>query len=134
MHFYYNDMIFKYPTVQYIPLQIIDLKEIKYDLDLSTRFYIYLYEENDELNERLKRYEIKSPYNIKEGEFAIFLINGMVELVKYRAYEVLMVGKREKGMISLFKLKDKYFYKDKIFITLYDGQTAEKIDRDYLKK
>ncbi len=130
----YNKEIFKYPSVQYIPLQIKELKEGKASKKLSTRFYIYLAEDNEILNNRLKKFEIDTPYKINEGEVAILLINGRVNLVKYRGYEVLMVGERKNTLTSIFKLTTKYFYKNKIIFSLYDYVTAEKLDREFIKQ
>lgn len=134
MTFGYNDEIFKYPAVQYIPLQIINLKQGNCSQKLSTRFYIYLANDNIELNDRIKRFGIESPYIIEEGKLAVFVINGVVELVKYRGYEVIMVGRKEKMICSLFKLSTEYFYKNRIFFSFYDGITAEKIDREFINE
>ncbi|MGM0409695.1 MAG: hypothetical protein ACQEQF_02940 [Bacillota bacterium] len=133
MNIKYNRDIFKYPAVQYIPLQIIDLTEGKSSPDLSTRFYIFKKEENSKLNFRLKNLSIKKEYVIKNNELAILIINARVYYIKYRGYEVIMVGERKKARSIVFKITKKYFYKDRLFFSLYDYQDAEKIDGKYLK-
>lgn len=129
----YNRDIFKYPTVQYIPLQLIDLREGESSSKLSSHFYIFKKEENSNLNFRLKNLSIKNEYVIKNDELAILVINAEVYFIKYRGYEVIMVGERKNAKSFVFKITKKYFYKDRLFFSLYDYQSAEKIDREYLR-
>lgn len=129
MPFGYSREIFKYPAVQYIPLDRYNEKVRDTNSDLgNTRAYVYNYMENDELNKKLNYLRFNEDYNINKGELAVIIMNGKVNLVQYRGYEVIMVGKKVPGTYHLFTVTTEYFYKDKVIFVLYDGETSERID------
>jgi len=129
MPFGYSRDIFKYPAVQYIPLD--RYNEIIKNTDRNrgtTRAYVYNYMENNDLKKKLSYLQYNDNYNIQKGELAVLILNGKVNLVQYRGYEVIMVGKKLPGTHQLFTVTTKYFYKDKVIFILYDGETSERID------
>lgn len=129
MPFGYSRKIFKYPAVQYIPLDRYNEKVRNTDRTFgTTRAYVYNYKENDDLKKRLNYLQLDENYNIKKGELAVLILNGKVNLVQYRGYEVIMVGKEAPGTYHLFTVTTKYFYKDKVIFILYNGDTSERID------
>ena len=129
MPFGYSRKIFKYPAVQYIPLERYD--EIHGNLDRSSdlaRIYIYNYQEEEELRRRLGHLGYNENYTIKRGQLGVLVRNARVDLVQYRGFEVIMVGQQNPGTYQLFKVTTAYFYKDKIIFTLYDGDSSRRLD------
>ncbi len=129
MPFGYSREIFKYPAVQYIPLDRYNEKVRNTDrITGNTRAYVYNYMENEDLNKRLRFLQFDSSYNINQGELAVLILNGKVNLVQYRGYEVIMVEKKIPGTYHLFTVTTSYFYKDKVIFILYNGETSERVD------
>lgn len=129
MPFGYSRKIFKFPAVQYIPLDRYNEKiEQTNRISGNTRLYIYNYMEKDEFQDRLSFFNLNQKYIINKGELAVFINNAKVNLVQYRGYEITMVGREEPGTYQLFTVTTQYFYKDKIIFTLYDGKSSERLD------
>lgn len=129
MPFGYSRKIFKYPAVQYIPLDRYNEKIEETERSLgSTRAYVFNYMENERLNRKLNFLQYKEKYTIDKGELAVLVKNGKVNLVQYRGYEVIMVGKELPGTYNLFTVTTKYFYKDQVIFILYNGETSERLD------
>ncbi len=129
MPFGYSREIFKYPAVQYIPLNRNNEKISSTNRTTGkTRAYVYNYMENEDLKKKLRYLQFEGDYNINKGELAVLILNGRVNLVQYRGYEVIMVGKEIPGTYHLFTVTTEYFYKDKVIFILYNGETSERID------
>ncbi len=129
MPFGYSREIFKYPAVQYIPLRRNNEKVRNIDrITGKTRAYVYNYMENEDLNKKLRYLQFDGNYNIKKGELAVLVLNGKVNLVQYRGYEVIMVGKEIPGTYHLLTVTADYFYKDKVIFILYNEVTSERVD------
>lgn len=129
MPFGYSREIFKYPAVQYIPLDRYNEKiRSSSRVTGKTRAYVYNYLENEALNKKLSYLQYDVNYNISKGELAVLVLNGKVNLVQYRGYEVIMVGKEIPGTYHLFTVTTNYFYKDKVIFILYNGETSERVD------
>ncbi len=129
MPFGYSRDIFKYPAVQYIPLNRYNEKIRSTNRTTGkTRAYVYNYMENEDLKKKLRYLQFNGDYNINKGELAVLILNGKVNLVQYRGYEVIMVGKEIPGTYHLFTVTTEYFYKDKVIFLLYNGETSERID------
>lgn len=127
MPFGYSKEIFKYPPVQYIPLTLYNIRSGKYPLPKDRpRFYIF--ENQDKLNRKLSALSIIDNYEIKENNLSILIVNGIINLIQYRGYEIIMVGEKNPGNYQLFQITKEYFYKDKLIFLLYDGDTADRID------
>ncbi|MCF8002381.1 MAG: hypothetical protein K9K76_11070 [Halanaerobiales bacterium] len=132
MPFGYPDKIFKYPAVQYIPLQLYKIINGNYPYPgKKPRFNIYTPENNNELNLQLNKInsDIRN-YNIAQQQLAILVLNGIIDIIKYRAYEVFMVGSIDPGNYYLFKITNEYFYKDGLIFTFYNGEDGKKIDQE----
>jgi hypothetical protein len=129
MPFGYSRKIFKYPAVQYIPLERYDEVSGNYtkSSDLA-RINIYTYQEQEELERRLGYLGYNDNYNIKQGQLGILIRNARVNLIQYRGFEVIMVGNPAPGTYQVFKINTAYFYKDKLIFTLYDGETGTRLD------
>ena len=128
------DKIFKYPLVQYIPLDLNNSQQGHYPFTkFKTDINIYTYNERKILHKKINQLNLVENYIIDKNQLAILIINGKIEFIKYRGYEVFMVGKPVAGKFHLFKITDKYFYKDMLVFSFYDGRTGEKIDREFLK-
>ena len=129
MPFGYSKKIFKYPTVQYIPLDRYTEKIGRYPTGLtSTRFYVYQAGEEESLQKKLNFLREQGNYHIKDDQLAILVLNGKVNLIMYRAYEVTMVGSPNPGHFQVFTITTEYFYKDRLIFIFYDGQSNQKID------
>ncbi len=129
MPFGYSRKIFKYPSVQYIPLDPYDERNGNYER-LSNKVKIYLFSLSGEnkLRKKLNQLGIEENYSVENGEIGVLLINGKVNLIQYRAYEVIMVGTTQSHYYHLFKVTTKYFYKDNLVFTFYNGATSERLD------
>jgi|SRR5690554_1857987 len=128
MPFGYSREIFKYPAVQYIPLDLYN--ESFFPLNIASnniKLYLYTETENEELRRRLRSLEIDENHNIATENIGILLLNGKIELIKYRSREVTMVGRPKPGKYHLFSITSKYFYKDRLIFTLYDGVSNERL-------
>ncbi|MDI3548684.1 MAG: hypothetical protein PWR10_2336 [Halanaerobiales bacterium] len=138
MPFGYSKDIFKYPPVQYIPLDPFNDIRGKYPGQLeNTRIFVFDHLEEESLHSKLRALQININYNIMEGELVLLVLNGKVNLIQYRGYEVIMVGKRKPGFYQIFKITDQYFYKDRLIFILYNGEDSQKLDwvrYDKLKK
>ena len=125
------DKIFKYPPVQYIPLMKKD--EITGDypyFNTSSRFSIFTPDQEKSLEEKIRSLSYENiNYNINENQLALLIFNGDIEYIKYRAYEVFMVGIRNPGKFQVFKIPAEYFYKDRLIFSFYDVNTGERIYR-----
>ena len=129
MPFGYSKKIFKYPTVQYIPLDRYKEKIGLYPTGLTNpRVYIYQAGEEKELQKKLNFLREKGNYPIKDGQLAILVLNGKINLIMYRAYEVTMVGSPNPGHFQVFNITTEYFYKDRLIFTFYDGKTDQRLD------
>ncbi|MFP4660611.1 MAG: hypothetical protein ACLFPF_00305 [Halanaerobiales bacterium] len=129
MPFGYSREIFKYPAVQYIPLD--RYNEKTWDTKRTsgtTRANVYTYLEEERLKKKLAFLQYNENYSISKGELAVIIKNGTADLVKYRGYEVIMVGEVESGTYQLFTVTTKYFYKDQVLFILYNGETSERLD------
>ena len=103
MPFGYSRKIFKYPAVQYIPLERYD--EIHGNLDRSSnlaRIYIYNYQEEEELRRRLGHLGYNGNYTINRGQLGVLVRNARVNMVQYRGFEVIMVGQTKSRYIPEF--------------------------------
>lgn len=132
MPFGYSKKIFKFPAVQYIPLKKYDSirGDSPYQNDLN--FRIFDSSQEDKLNKKLPLFGIKENYSIAENELAVLVINGYVDIVKYRGYEVFIVGYQKPGAAHLFKIVTDYYYKDRILYSFYDGESEERIDQIFI--
>lgn len=129
MPFGYSREIFKYPTVQYIPLDPYN-ERFGSSNKLSNKINIFLFSPSEEakLREKLKQPGIEENYSIDNGEVGVLVLNGKVNLIQYRGYEVIMVGSLKPHYFHLFTIADKYFYKDGLIFTFYNGATSERLD------
>ena len=123
--------IFRYPRVQYIPLRI------KKPLQLKTGFQtnlknitLYKSSETDKLLSNIQRFDSRLNYSIKKSELAILITNSSLNLIKYRKFEVFLVGKEKQGIIFLCKITQKYFYENRLLFNLYNQKTAQVMARN----
>ena len=126
------DNILDYPLVQYIPLRLYN--QLKGEHNFSSSYlYITIYnsKEEDKLNRKISNYELpQDNYKIEKDYLAVLIFNGNVNLIKYRGYEVFMIGSPKKQHIHLFKVTTRYFYKNRLIFTLYDNQTGNRLKRE----
>ncbi|ACL70887.1 hypothetical protein [Halothermothrix orenii] len=131
MPFGYPKEIFKYPPIQYIPLNLNRLEQGNSPFNSeSINFELYTYREKQQLLNKLRLLNIDKDYDFNQEEIAILVFNTRVDLIKYRGYEVIMVGEIIKNYFQLFTITTRYFYKDRILFNLYNGDTAEVLDRE----
>ncbi len=131
----YNDEIFKYPAVQYIPLSKYNEKSGTISgLFNKTQFTIYDYNEENELNNKITRLGLTKNYNMKNNQLAVLVLNGEVDIIRYRGYEVTMVGYKRPGHFQLFKVTTEYFYKDWLSFIFYNNENAQRLDREIYDK
>jgi len=129
MPFGYSKEIFKYPPVQYIPLKRFQEKTGSYSGSLeNTYIYLYNHLEREKLNKKIKFLNIEENFSISKGQIAVLILNGRINLIQYRGYEVIMVGKRKPASFHIFKIVDDYFYKDKLVFIFYDGENNNRLD------
>ena len=126
MAFGYSDDIFRYPLVQYIPLRLNNPLEFEHSAkNRQTRFFIYKYNEQSLLQKKIQEYNINENYVIPEKNLAFLVINGIIDIIKYRSHEVIMVGKIFPGKLHLFNITSQYFYKNRLVFNFYQGKTAK---------
>lgn len=133
----YSDKIFKYPAVQYIPLKLKDIVKGNYDYFNKISFKLYTTSQRTLLNNRLKNNQKEINYKINENQLAIFVINGIIDIIMYRSQEVFIICNIKNDSFFLCKITTDYFYKKNLLFTLYNGEDGQKLDREnyiYLKK
>ena len=119
----YPDNIFRYPLVQYIPLR--QQKDHIFDHNFTTdKIHLFIYQDQTQLEQRLNSFNKNLKFEIDSNEMAVLTINKIVEMVKYRGYEVLLVGKNKHGKIHLFKITKDYFYKNRLIFNLYNRENG----------
>ncbi len=129
MPFGYSDKIFPYPAVQYIPLS--QYSNQSFPVNFNTKnITIDLYHANqtEKLNEKIARYTGRNiNFKINDDQLALLIYQAKVHMVMYRGHEVVMVAKKNPDHLQIFKIKKEYFYKEKLYFNLYDGQTSERL-------
>lgn len=129
MPFGYSRKIFKYPSVQYIPLKRSNEKIINSErVNNKVKFYLYNYPEKKRLLKKLNFLQFHDDYSIYEDQLVILTANNLINLIQYRGYEIIMVCNPEPGKHQLFSITKSYFYKDRLIFILYDGLSGEKLD------
>lgn len=129
MPFGYSRDIFKYPPVQYIPLDPYNERFGSFGkLNSKINIYVFSISEEDKLVTKLNQMGIKEEYNINNDEIGVLVLSGKVNLIQYRGYEVIMVGTLKSQSYHLFTVTDKYFYKDNLIFTFYNGETSKRLD------
>jgi hypothetical protein len=131
--FGYSKKIFKYPAVQYIPLEMQSSMNKQFSPQGKLDLKIYNSSNENLLNNKIKRINFKTKYKISQNQLAILIINGYVDIVKYRGYEVYIVGYVKPGTVNLFKVTTEYFYKDRILFAFYDGTDEERIEQIFIE-
>lgn len=128
------DNIFKYPPVQYIPLNLKnEIQENQSHPGTRGRFSIFESQEQELLNRRLnKLINNQDNYVISPDELAIIVHNGIIEYIKYRAHEIFMVGRIESSNLQLFKITTEYFYKNDLLFSFYEESSGDRIYRQSL--
>ncbi|SRR6056297_3547409 len=123
MHSGNYDKIFKYPAVHYIPLRIYDENIIK---NIYTKKNLHLYIYTSSMIKDLRK-QINFPYIILDNELGILIINAKINFIKYRGYEIFLVGFKTPGYSQLFKITQKYFYKDHLIFSFYEESTGQRL-------
>ncbi len=126
MTFGFPDNIFRYPAVQYIPLRMKHAKVFDHSyVNRQTRLYVFKPEKQTSLYRILKQYNITNPdYRIMENQLAVLIINGNIKTIKYRKFEVILVGSMTTGRLHLFQITEKYFYENILIFNFYDQYTG----------
>lgn len=129
MPFGYSKKIFKYPPVQYIPLdQYYKITGETLNPYSRTKLHVFNQFENKDLERKLAYLRLEKNYTVKKGQLAVLIINGKADLLQYRGHEISIVGQPATGHYQLFKITTQYFYKDRLIFIFYDGEDSEKID------
>ncbi|MFW6035742.1 MAG: hypothetical protein ACOCRZ_05750 [Halothermotrichaceae bacterium] len=136
MPFGYSDKIFKYPAVQYIPLDKYNTLSKNNNPNINSNPHMKLYtdNENNNLNKKLSYLGITQDYNIKKNQLGLLIHNAEVDIIQYRGHEVIMVGKKKDNSFEVFTITKKYFYKDSLGFILYDGTNSKKMDYIFVNK
>jgi hypothetical protein len=115
----FNEKIFKYPPVQYIPLAIYTLERDTMGSSNSTQARVW--QDQRSMEEDLSRQPFPLPTTpIDFNERVLVLVTGgHIDEVKYRAHTVYLVGKRIPGAYHLFTLTRRYFYKQRLHFAFF---------------
>lgn len=105
--------IFTHPMVEYIPLPFKIIKEGRREQGRQSRIYVV-----KDLKELVPLAgEIEVSY--KKRVLFLLLLNAEIHLLKYRGYNVTMIGERREGYYQVSMLSCEYFYKDRLHFLLF---------------
>jgi len=115
----FNEKIFKYPPVQYIPLAIYTLARDV--VGTANNPQVRVWQDQRSMEENLSRQTVPlptAPIDFRE-RLVVLVTGGQIEDVKYRAHTVYLVGKRIPGAYHLFALTRRYFYKQRLYFAFF---------------
>ncbi len=118
--------ILGHPLVQYIPLSkdpIVTRED--YPLVTGRQHIIRVFNEPDDLRPTLNRYELDTEILRTidwERELPILSLNLELNKLMYRTNKVVAIGTSRPKYLGLFSVNRRYFYRDKIFFSVYDEQ------------
>lgn len=118
--------ILDHPIVQYIPLSkdpIVTLEN--YPLVSGSLHNIRVFNEPSDLRPTLNRYELDSEIIRTidwERELPILSLNLELIDLMYRTNKVVATGSSSPNFLGLFTVNRGYFYRDKIFFSVFDTE------------
>lgn len=74
-------------------------------------------------------YGINLPSTLPEGGFPILALNLRIDESRYRGFALTMTGKADTGNYHYFIVPQRYFYKTKLFLEVYDCETSALLAR-----
>jgi hypothetical protein len=125
-----NAAVFPFPAVQYIPMTVTTIKQeiLNKSNALALSSQLIAGAELTKWRSLLAQYhEIKLPEEFPADAFPVLALNLKVTAVKYRGYFVTMIGQKSDGYYQLFTLPQRYFYKNKLCLELFDENTGERL-------
>ncbi|KXS44502.1 MAG: hypothetical protein AWU54_731 [Candidatus Frackibacter sp. T328-2] len=128
MPFGYSDKIFPYPAVQYIPINLYEERIIDdWSYPFNEEIKLYISSNPAVITKLLDKYHFHSQKinNLASNELLIILLNGSINEIKYRGHKVTMVGTYNKNLAHIFKIKNGYFYKQKLNFVIYNAEGKE---------
>lgn len=118
----FNEKIFKYPPVQYIPMHINTLEEgFESPPGAGKYAQVRVWQDEESMLNDLAAQPFPlptAPVNFKE-DLVVLLAGGHIEDVKYRAHTVYMVGEQRPSFYHLFSLSKHRFYKQRLHFAFF---------------
>lgn len=118
-----NKKIFPHPMVEYIPLPFRELQWGRKEHNQGRRLYL-----KKDLGE-ITLFKGEKEGQGQEKFIYLLLFNGRIRIMKYRGYQVTMVGEKKKDYYQICGLTCRYFYKDRLSFLLFTPK-GEKIAQD----
>jgi hypothetical protein len=118
--------VLEHPLVQYIPLNKdpIVTRE-NYPLLSGSQLNILVFNRPEDLRPTLNRFQLDTEIlRTIDWERELPIISTNMELTKllYRTNKVVVIARPRPKFLSLFTVNRRYFYRDKVFFTVYDEQ------------
>lgn len=125
-----KSIVFPFPAVQYIPLNINQPYEGKLaNQNLKTKT-VKIFAGPEIITWQTifnQDYGIEIPSHCPPNSFPILAINLKITEIKYRSFFVTMLGKEALGNYQYFTISADRFYKPKLFFKVYDQTTAQEL-------
>lgn len=118
--------VLTHPLVQYIPLQkdpIVTRED--YPLVSGNQFNIRVFNRPEELRPTLNRFDLDTEILRTidwKRELPIISINLELLELLYRTNKVVTIASPRTKYLALFTVNRRYFYRDKVFFSVYDEQ------------
>ena len=118
----FNEKIFKYPPVQYIPLEINTLEQgFESTPGAGKHTQVRVWQDEERMEDDLGQQPFPlpaAPVNFQE-QLVVLVAGGHIDEVKYRAHTVYMVGEQVPGSYHLFSLSKHRFYKQRLHFAFF---------------
>jgi hypothetical protein len=120
----FNEKIFKYPPVQYIPMSIYTLERDPNPVPgAGTNTQVRVWQDKKSMEAELSRQPFPlptTPIDFKE-RIVVLVTGGQIDYVKYRSHTVFLVGRQVPGSYHLFYLTRRYFYKQRLHFSFFNN-------------
>lgn len=118
----FNEKIFKYPPVQYIPLQINTLQKGFESTPGDGRYsQVRVWQDKKGMVADLAQQPFPLPTDPVDftKELVVLVAGGHIADVKYRAHTVYMVGEQRANYYHIFSLRKHRFYKQNLHFAFF---------------
>ena len=118
--------VLTHPLVQYIPLNKdpIVTKE-DYPLVTGSQFNIRVFNRAEDLRPTLNRFDLDTEIlRTIDWKSELPIISTNIELTEllYRTNKIVTIARPREKYLALFTVNRRYFYRDKVFFSVYDEQ------------
>ena len=127
-----NPVIFPFPAVQYIPMNVNTISRGHLKLDSLKKHSPVLIAGNNIqnwLSILTSEHGIELPKYLPDGGFPIMALHVDVENARYRGYTLTMTGKLAPGSFHYFSVPQHYFYKTKLFFEVFEEKSNKLLAR-----